>query len=162
MPRTRQVGMKDFFQTLMRPDREEDPERTVVAQAANILQVGEFQLLQLAYHEWHGIDLPESLSHRLFEAYMLHNEVPHWARIYALRIIRQDEIDLIDCDDPAYHRYDREYVTHVPRGVRHFTMACLLLASVMVVSILVGHLAGGKATSILPPYFEEEQLTPNR
>ena len=154
--------MKGFFRTLMRPDREEDPERTVVAQAANILQVGEFQLLQLAYDDWYGRELSEAMTDRLFEAYMLHGEVPHWAREYALRIIRQDEIDLIDGNDPAYHRYDREYVTHVPRGVRHFTLACLLLASVMVVSILVGHLAGSKATSILPPYFEEEQLRPSR
>ena len=154
--------MKDFIQTLMRPDREEDPERTVVAQAANILQVGEFQLLQLAYHEWYGVDLPESQTHRLFDAYMLQGEVPHWAREYAERIIRQDEIGMIDDNDPAYHRFDRDYVTHVPRGVRHFTVACLLLASVMVVSILVGHLAGTDATSILPPYFEQEQLSPNR
>ena len=154
--------MKDFVRTLMRPDREEDPEQTVVAQAANILQVGEFQLLQLAYHEWHGEDFSERQSHLLFDAYMLQGEVPHWAREYAERIIRQDEIDMIDDNEPAYHRYDRDYVTHVPQGVRHFTIACLLLASVMVVSILVGHLAGSNATSILPPFFEQEQLAPSR
>ena len=51
--------MQGFFKTLIRPDQEEDPERTLVARAANVLQVGEFQLLQLAYHEWHGHDLPQ-------------------------------------------------------------------------------------------------------
>ena len=150
--------MYGLLKTLMRPDREEDPERTLVAQAANILQTGEFQVLQLAYHEWYGQDLPEALSDRLFEGYMLRGEVRHWAREYALRIVRQDEIDLIDSRDPAYHRYDQNYVTHVPRGVQRFTLACLILASVFVVTIAVGKIAGVEATSILPPYFQESEL----
>jgi len=150
--------MYGLLKTLMRPDREEDPERTLVAQAANILQTGEFQVLQLAYHEWYGQDLPEALSDRLFEGYMLRGEVRHWAREYALRIVRQDEIDLIDSRDPAYHRYDQNYVTHVPRGVQRFTLACLILASVFVVTIAVGKIAGVEATSILPPYFQETEL----
>ena len=150
--------MYDLLKTLMRPDREEDPERSLISQAANILQVGEFQVLPLAYHEWFDRELPEHLTDRLFQAYMLHGQVPIWARNYATRIIRQDEIDLIDSCDPAYHRYDRDYVTHVPRGVRQFTYACLILASVFVVGIYVGQVAGVEATSVLPPYFEEEDL----
>jgi hypothetical protein len=142
----------------MRPDRDEDPEQSLVAQAANILQTGEFQVLQLAYHEWYGQDLPEALSDRLFQDYMLRGEVRHWAREYALRIVRQDEIDLIDSRDPAYHRYDQNYVTHVPRGVQQFTLACLILASVFVVTIAVGKIAGVEATSVLPPYFDETEL----
>ena len=154
--------MKDFFKTLMRPDREENPEMTLVAQASNILQVGEFQLLQLAFEEWHGRALPEHQSDRLFRAYMLHGEVPEWAKVYARRIIRQDEIDLIDSGDPGYHRYDRNYVTQVPKGVQHFTLACLILASVFVVSIAVGQIAGVEATSVLPPYFDQEHLEQSR
>jgi hypothetical protein len=150
--------MHGLLKTLMRPDREEDPEQSLVAQAANILQVGEFQVLQLAYHEWYGQDLPEALSDRLFERYMLRGEAPHWACEYARRIVRQDEIDLIDSRDPAYHRYDRNYVTHVPRGVQQFTLACIILASVFVVSLAVGQIAGVEATSILPPYFQETEL----
>src|SRR5918999_1764455 len=112
--------MQSFLDTLIRPDREEDPEQTLVARAANILQVGEFQLLQLAYHQWHGQDLPVALIDRLFSSYMLHHEVPLCARHYARRIIDLYESNLIDPDDPFYHRYDHEYVTHVPQGVRRF------------------------------------------
>ena len=61
-------------------------ERLVVISAANQLQVGEFQLLQLAYKEWFGEDLPEALVSKLFTSYMLHNYVPHWARHYARRM----------------------------------------------------------------------------
>lgn len=151
--------MKDFFRTLMRPDREENPEKSVVARAANVLQIGEFQLLQLAYQEWYGQDMPDYMSDRIFRAYMLHGEVPSWAKAYADRILRQDEIGLIDANESHYHRYDQEYVTHVPRGVGQFTFACLILATILAGTILVGHLAGYKATSVLPPFFEAEELS---
>lgn len=35
----------NFFDVLIHPNREENPERAEVARAANLLQVGEFQLL---------------------------------------------------------------------------------------------------------------------
>ena len=40
-----------FFKALLRPDREEleSKEKAVISAAANLLQIGEFQLLQLAY-----------------------------------------------------------------------------------------------------------------
>jgi len=43
----------NFFETLIHPDREEleNAERVLVCRAANVLQIGEFQLLQLAYKE---------------------------------------------------------------------------------------------------------------
>ena len=71
--------MMNLFQTLMRPDKEESElgERMLVAKAANMLQVGEFQLLQLAYRDWHDKDLSESLITILFSSYMLKDEVPH-------------------------------------------------------------------------------------
>ncbi len=71
-----------FWETLLHPDREElaMKDRLVVISAANQLQVGEFQLLQLAYREWHDKELPEALGSKLFTSYMLHNRVPHWAR----------------------------------------------------------------------------------
>ena len=49
----------NLFETLIHPDREEHPERAEVARAANLLQIGEFQLLQLAYQDWFGTDNPQ-------------------------------------------------------------------------------------------------------
>ena len=68
--------MTTFFQTLIRPDREESAQRAEVAKAANLLQVGEFQFLQLAYSEWHGEEMSEELINHLFMAYMLYDQVP--------------------------------------------------------------------------------------
>ena len=154
-----QTRLRDLFKTLWRPDREEDPDRSLVAQAANILQVGEFQILQLAYHEWYGQEMPDHISDRLFREYMLRGQVPHWAQAFASRIVRQDEIGLIDGRDADYHRFDHEYVTHVPRGVQRFTLACMVLVAFLAGSILVGHFATSTATStstsVLPPFFDD-------
>lgn len=150
--------MIKFFKTLVRPDQEEDPERTVVARAANILQIGEFQLMQLAYHDWYGQELPAALCDQLFQAYMLRDEIPTWARFYARRIIDFEDRDLIDCNDAYYHRYDREYVTHVPQGVRQFTWVSVILASVLVLGVVIGELAAGDGASLLPPYFDERDF----
>ncbi len=150
--------MINFIKTLIRPDQEEDPERTVVARAANILQVGEFQLMQLAYHDWYGQELPAALCDQLFQAYMLRDEIPTWARHYARRIIDFEDRGLIDCNDADYHRYDREYVTHVPQGVRQFTVVSVILASILVLGVVIGELAAGEGTSMLPPYFDQRDF----
>jgi len=44
---------KKFVRTLLCPEREEtNLEADEIARAANILQIREFQLLQLAYKDW--------------------------------------------------------------------------------------------------------------
>ncbi len=150
--------MKDLIKTLLRPDQEEDPERNIIARAANFLEVGEFQLLQLAYRDWHGKELPVALCDRLFQAYMLHNEIPVWARHYARRIIDYGESGLIDSSDPFYHRYDSEYVTHVSHGARRFTIAAMILAVVLVGGLFAGHFSVGEGGSVLPPYFDNDDF----
>ena len=75
--------MAGLFQTLLRPDREEDSDRAEVAKAANLLQTGEFQLLQLAYYAWHGAEMPEAANDTIFRSYMLLSRVPAWAPLRA-------------------------------------------------------------------------------
>lgn len=147
--------MNEFFQTLLRPDRE-DPktkEREEVARAADILMIGEFQFLQLAYYEWHGDDLPVEFVDKLFAAYMLKNHVPHWARHFARRILDKEAKGFIDPHDPSYHRYDSEYVTYVPEGVKRFTKAALFLILAIGGAVWIGDMAAAKnAPFQFPPY----------
>lgn len=150
--------MIGLFKTLWRPDREEDPEKTLVARAANVLQIGEFQLLQLAYFEWYSEEMPEELSSFVFQSYMVRGEVPGWARHYARRVLDADITGDINPNHPDFHRYDNDYVTYVPKGVRQFCLASFILAGVLVSGLLVGVLTGADATSVLPPYFEKNQL----
>lgn len=154
--------MPSFFQTLLRPDHEDDPSKLIVIRAANILQVGEFQLLQLAYYDWYGKELPDHLTDDMFSAYMLRDVIPGWARHYARRIIELDEAGHLDANDPAHHRYDHNYVISVPNGVRKFCVASLILVAVLGGGILLGSLSTGEGVSILPPYFERGELETTR
>lgn len=150
--------MKRFIKTLLRPDQEErNPEADEIAQAANILQIGEFQLLQLAYKDWYGEELPEALTDRLFADYMLRKRVPHWARHYARRINDWNRRGLLDSGNPDYHRYDRSYSNIAPGGLRRFCIATAVLVFFVSGTLWVSHLAtAGRSASILPPYFEDK------
>lgn len=152
--------MKDLLKTLWKPDREENPEQSVVAQAANILQTGEFQVLQLAYREWHGHDMTEEVCNEVFRLYMIQGDIPGWARHYSRRILEAEGRGLIDDSDLAYHRYDQNYVTHVPEGVKHFVWTTLVLAVLMVGSFMIAELAGVEPTSLTPPFFDRSELVP--
>lgn len=152
----------NLLETLLHPDQEEleYKERAVVCSAANILQVGEFQLLQLAYKDWHNEEMPDGMMDYLFSSYMLRNEVPSWARHYARRILETDKTGGVNDQDPAYHRYDSDYHTSVPHGARRFWVAAIGLFMVMSAAIFVANMAVNKPTMILPPYFDEEDLRP--
>jgi hypothetical protein len=152
--------MANLFQTLLRPDQEEKSERSEVAQAANLLQIGEFQLLQLAYFEWHGHELQDRQCDAIFQAYMVHHKVPAWARSYARRISQMAELGGLDDHDPAYHRYDSEYYKALPLGARRLAIAVCCIAFAVFGAIFVSTLAPQTGTSILPPYFNEKELIP--
>ena len=51
--------MNGLVKTLIKPDWDDDPKRSKILHAANLLQIGEFQLIQLAYKVWYKEDLPE-------------------------------------------------------------------------------------------------------
>lgn len=52
------------MQTLIQLDCDDHPDNFIVTHAANILQIDEFQLLQLAYYEWYGRDIsPVDVDH---------------------------------------------------------------------------------------------------
>ena len=152
--------MRNFFQTLLHPDRE-DPdsrERGEVAKAANILMVGEFQLLQLAYFDWFGNDMPSKFFDNLFGAYMIKNQVPHWARHFARRIIEKDARGFLNPHNPFYHRYDANYVTYVPNGFKRFCKVAVFLILFLVGAVWLANLAVvSKGQFQFPPYVEAPQ-----
>lgn len=153
----------NFFETLIHPDKEENTERAEVARAANLLQVGEFQLLQLAYKEWHGQDLPPALIDRMFASYMFENKVPSWARHYARNILRLEEQGSLNDLDPTYHRYDAEYRTRAPDGGRRFGLAVALLVLGVGGGIALAEMStDGDGSAVLPPYFSEQELRSTR
>ena len=152
--------MSSLWDTLIKPDHDEIEmsDRLIVITAANQLQIGEFQLLQLAYREWFDHDLPEALVAKLFTSYMLHHEVPHWARHYARSIIDGCETGRIDDNAPRFHRYDHDYQVSMPNGVRLFCIAAAGIFIVVFGSIYVANQMVTSPMSLLPPYFDREEL----
>lgn len=152
----------NFFETLIRPDKEEQTERAEIANAANMLQVGEFQIIQLAYKEWFGRELPEALVDRLFAAYMFKDDVPFWARQYARNILRLEDQGDLDDMNPAYHRYDSDFRTEAaPGGVLHFCMAVGFFALCLGGGLVIAETSSGEGTSMFPPYFSRDELPSN-
>ena len=45
--------MNGVIKTLFKPDWDDNPKRSEILHAANLLQIGEFQLIQLAYKAWY-------------------------------------------------------------------------------------------------------------
>ena len=156
----RKSPLAGLWQTLLRPDHddEEMKERTVLIAAANQLQVGEFQFMQLAYLEWFGEDLPEALISKLFTDYMLKSEVPFWARDYARKILDGCDRGTIDENAPQYHRYDHEYGKPVPHAIRRFSIAVACLVLFLGGGILLASITVKNPASMFPPYLELEDL----
>ena len=59
--------MKGLIKTLIKPDWDDTPKRTEILSAANLLQIGEFQLIQLAYKVWYSEDLPEEKINNILQ-----------------------------------------------------------------------------------------------
>ncbi|MBT3534741.1 MAG: hypothetical protein HN478_12740 [Rhodospirillaceae bacterium] len=96
----------NLLETLLHPDRDEFPNRTIVVTAANLLEIGEFQFLQLAFAHWHGRDMRADETREIFDSFMVRSEVPGWALLYARDICNLDRVSELDGNNPDYHRYD--------------------------------------------------------
>ena len=151
-----------LLKTLLHPDHEDDPERGQISHAANLLQVGEFQLLQLAFVDWYGREMTKTESDAAFNAFMLRGQAPAWLRSYARKIIDMEENGELDINNRRYHRYDNEYFSTVlPNGVRRFIVAVTIVTGVLgggiaMASYTVSHT--GKCTDMLPPCLTEAEL----
>ena len=152
--------MAGLLKTLIRPDHEEDPDRAQIARAANILQVGEFQFLQLAYREWHTDDIREADMDSLFKLYMLNGEVPFWARDYARRILRLDDAGTLNENDPNYHRFDCEYNAKTLLDARSVCFTLGLAVIMVVGGYAISSFEAGANISMFPPFFSDAELRP--
>lgn len=152
----------NLWETLLHPDKEEleNPERRIIADAANILQVGEFQLLQLAYRDWFCEDLPEDQADGLFQSYMIHGVVPPWARHYGRNILRKEQAGRLDYNQRRYHRYDCDYAVRMHLDARSICFALGFAAMMVGGGIAISNFEAGPNVSMFPPYLSEADLRP--
>ncbi|MDE0942201.1 MAG: hypothetical protein OSB58_07150 [Alphaproteobacteria bacterium] len=149
----------NFFDTLLNPDLDEFPNRTIVCNAANLLDIGEFQFLQLAFVHWHGRDMRQDETGAIFDSFMVHSEVPGWALLYARDICQLDRIGQLNSADPAYHRFD----VARPPSTRVGPQASFLAVVVFLAGTMGGALAFAAQTAEcageFPPCLSSAEIT---
>ena len=157
--------MKDFLHTLIKPDWDDNPKRSEILSAANLLQIGEFQLIQLAYKVWYKENLPEDKINLIFEEYMIRGIIPIWVTYYAEDIIKLDNANVLNNYDEKYHVYDHEFGAYIydnkqrrRRGVLYAT----IIAFVFIAShyMAINYVGDNESAGFYPPDIEKKVVYP--
>ena len=155
--------MKDFIHTLIKPDWDNNPKRSEILDAANLLQIGEFQLIQLAYKVWYKENLPEDKINKIFEVYMIRNIIPIWVTYYARDIIKLDNANVLNGYDEKYHVYDHEFGEYICND-KHRRRRGIQYATIIILVFIFTHFMAAnyveEAASFFPPYIEKRVVYP--
>ena len=157
--------MKDFLHTLIKPDWDDNLKRSEILNAANLLQIGEFQLIQLAYKVWYKEDIPENKINNIFEEYMIRGIIPIWVTYYAEDIIKLDNANVLNNYDEKYHVYDHEFGAYIydnkqrrRRGVLYATIIVFVFITTHYMAI--NYVEDEESAGFYPPYIEKRVVFP--
>ena len=151
--------MNGLLKTLIKPDWDENNKRSEIIHAANLIQIGEFQLIQLSYKSWFGEDLPENKINDIFNEYMITGIVPIWVTYYAKDIIKLDKAKVLDSYNKKYHVYDHEFEETIYDEKKRKTRGIFYASIILLVFIFSHYLAynfKGEPASFYPPYIEKK------
>ena len=155
--------MNGLLKTLIKPDWDDNPKRSEIIQAANLIQIGEFQLIQLAYKSWYEEDLPEDKISIIFKEYMVAGVIPIWVTYYAKDIIKLDKANILDSYNKKYHVYDNEFGQHISDEKQRKTRGILytiLIGFVFVASHYIAIKSVDQPAGFYPPYIEKKVIYP--
>lgn len=149
----------NLLDALLHPDKDENPERALITHAANLLEVGEFQLVELAFVAWFGRELTAAESSRFFDFYCVNGGVPPWLRHFARTIIDSEAKGELNEHDPRYHRFDRDYQSsRMPNGVGQFIVAATIVVGILGGAIAFASASADCGASQYPPCFSHAEL----
>ena len=106
--------MNGLLKTLVKPDWDDNPKRSEILEAANLLHIGEFQFIQLAFKVWYEKELPEEKINKIFSEYMLTGIIPIWVTHYSQDILKLNKANVLDSYNDKYHIYDHEFGNYIP------------------------------------------------
>ena len=155
--------MNGLLKTLIKPDWDDNPKRSEIIQAANLIQIGEFQLIQLAYKAWYEEDLPEDKINIIFNEYMITGIVPIWVTFYAKDIIKLDKANALDSYNKKYHIYDHEfgqYISDEKQRKSRGILYTILIGFVFVASHYIAVNSVDEPAGFYPPYIEKKIINP--
>ena len=157
--------MNGLLKTLIKPDWDDSPKRSEILHAANLLQIGEFQLIQLAYKVWYKENLLEDKINKIFSEYMITGIIPIWVTYYAKYIIKLEKANVLDSYNKKYHIYDHEFGAYIydqkqrrRRGVLYAT----IIAFVFIAShyMAINYVEVEESAGFNPPYIEKRVVFP--
>ena len=155
--------MNGLLKTLIKPDWDENSKRSLIIQAANLVQIGEFQLIQLAYKTWYDEELPEDKINNIFTEYMLTGIIPIWATSYAADILKLEKAGVLDGNNKKYHVYDHEFgefIIDEEKRKKRGIFYALIIAFVFIGSHYMAINFSGESASFYPPYIEKRIVYP--
>ena len=156
--------MNGLLRTLIKPDWDDDPKRSEILDAANLLQVGEFQLVQLAYKDWYREELAEDKIDKIFAEYMFKRIIPIWATFYARDIKKLDKANALNIYDKKYHIYDYEFGEYYNekerrnRGILYATIVAIVFIASHYMAI--SYVEDEGSAGFYPPYIEKSVVFP--
>ena len=157
--------MTGLIKTLIKPDWDDSPKRSEILHAANLLQIGEFQLIQLAYKVWYKEDLPENKINKIFSEYMVTGIIPIWVIYYAQDILKLSKANVLDPFNNKYHIYDHEfgkYISTEKQRKRRGIFYALIIGIVFIAShyMAINYVNDEGSAGFYPPYVEKRVVYP--
>ena len=155
--------MNGLLRTLIKPDWDDNPKRSKVIYAANLIEVGEFQFLQLAHKAWYKEELPDYKTNKIFEEYMFRNIIPIWVRYYADHIIKLDNANVLKIHDHKYHVYDNEFgspISNERQRKRRGIGYTIIIAIVFISTHYMAATYVEEPAGFYPPYVEKKIVYP--
>ena len=157
--------MNGLVKTLIKPDWDDNPKRSEILHAANLLQIGEFQLIQLAYKVWYKEDLPEEKINKIFSEYMVTGIIPIWVTDYAQNILKLNKANVLDSFNDKYHVYDHEfgeYISTEKQRKRRGIFYALVVGVVFIAShyMAINYVEDEGSAGFYPPYVEKRVVYP--
>ena len=157
--------MNGLIKTLIKPDWDDNPKRSDILLAANLLHVGEFQLIQLAYKVWYKENLPEDKINKIFSEYMVTGIIPVWVTHYAQDILKLSKANVLDSFNDKYHVYDHEfgsYISTEKQRKRRGIFYAFIIGVVFITShyMAINYVEEEGSAGFYPPYVEKRVVYP--
>ena len=155
--------MNSLVKTLIKPDWDDNPKRSEILHAANLLHIGEFQLIQLAYKVWYKQDLPEEKINKIFSYYMISGIIPIWVTYYARDIIKMENANVLNSYAEKYHVYDHEFGEYLQDDQKRKKRGIFYAIIVGIVFIGTHYMAANyteEPAGFFPPYVEKKVVFP--
>ena len=155
--------MNGLLKTLIKPDWDDNPKRSEILNAANLLHLGEFQLIQLAYKVWYNEDLPKNKIDKIFSEYMYTGIIPIWVTYYARDILTLDKVNKLNSYDNKYHAYDHEFGEYIYDKKQRKKRGIFYTIIIGIVFIGSHYMAANyveEPAGFFPPYVEKKIAFP--